>query len=82
VRREWRGTYKGQKQIWFALRLLAKDHAVNLRATSKPEFDAWRWADYWVDLDSVIEFKRDVYDKALNELHPIIDKSLTLGQGH
>jgi hypothetical protein len=35
-----------------------------------------------VDLDSVIEFKRDVYDKALNELHPIIDKSLTLGLGH
>jgi putative (di)nucleoside polyphosphate hydrolase len=77
VRREWRGTYKGQKQIWFALRLLAKDHAVNLRATHKPEFDAWRWADYWVDLDSVIEFKRDVYDKALIELHPIIGKSLT-----
>ncbi len=72
VRREWRGTYKGQKQIWFALRLVAKDHAVNLRATPKPEFDAWRWADYWVDLDSVIEFKRDVYDKALNELHGII----------
>ncbi len=72
VRREWRGTYKGQKQIWFALRMVAKDHAVNLRATHKPEFDAWRWANYWVDLDSVIEFKRDVYDKALNELHGVI----------
>lgn len=72
VRREWRGTYKGQKQIWFALRMVAKDHAVNLRATAKPEFDAWRWADYWIDLDSVIEFKRDVYDKALNELHRVI----------
>jgi putative (di)nucleoside polyphosphate hydrolase len=72
VRREWRGTYKGQKQIWFALRLVAKDHAIDLRATAKPEFDAWRWADYWVDLDSVIEFKRGVYDKALNELHGII----------
>jgi putative (di)nucleoside polyphosphate hydrolase len=72
VRREWRGTYKGQKQIWFALRLIAKDHTVNLRATAKPEFDAWRWANYWIDLDSVIEFKRDVYALALKELYTMI----------
>ena len=72
VRREWRGTYKGQKQIWCALRLLARDHAINLRATNKPEFDAWRWANYWVDLDSVIEFKRGVYEQALTILHPMI----------
>ena len=75
VRREWRGTYKGQKQIWFALRLTARDHAINLRATNKPEFDAWRWANYWVDLDSVIEFKRGVYERALTQLHPMIDEA-------
>src|SRR5665647_1007374 len=33
-----------------------------------PEFDAWRWSEYWVPLDSVIEFKRQVYRMALNEL--------------
>jgi putative (di)nucleoside polyphosphate hydrolase len=30
-----------------------------------PEFDAWRWNQYWVSLDSVIEFKRLVYEQAL-----------------
>jgi putative (di)nucleoside polyphosphate hydrolase len=39
-----------------------------LRASEKPEFDAWRWSDYWVPMESVIDFKRDVYQKALSEL--------------
>lgn len=68
VKREWRGSYKGQKQIWFLLRLVGRDCDVCLRATEHPEFDAWRWNDYWVSLDSVIEFKRDVYRRALEEL--------------
>jgi len=68
VRREWRGNYKGQKQIWYLLRLVGRDCDVHLRASEKPEFDAWRWNDYWVPLESVIEFKRDVCQLALNEL--------------
>jgi len=68
IKREWRGSYKGQKQIWFLLRMIGRDTDVSLRASAHPEFDAWRWSDYWVPLDSVIEFKRDVYSKALNEL--------------
>ncbi len=68
IRREWRGSYRGQKQIWFLLRLVAGDSEVSLRASEHPEFDAWRWHEYWVPLDSVIEFKRDVYAQALNEL--------------
>ncbi|MEY2681783.1 MAG: pyrophosphohydrolase, partial [Pseudomonadota bacterium] len=38
----------------------------------KPEFDAWRWHDYWIPLESVIEFKRDVYRSALAELSGLI----------
>jgi putative (di)nucleoside polyphosphate hydrolase len=68
VRREWRGSYRGQKQIWFLLRLVARDSDVSLRASEHPEFDAWRWHEYWVPLDTVIEFKREVYAQALNEL--------------
>lgn len=68
VKREWRGTYKGQKQIWYLLKLTGRDHDIRLRASSHPEFDAWRWHDYWVPLDSVIEFKRDVYRQALQQL--------------
>jgi putative (di)nucleoside polyphosphate hydrolase len=68
IRNDWRGHYKGQKQIWFLLRLIGKDSDIQLRATDHPEFDAWRWNNYWVPLDDVIEFKRDVYTAALNEL--------------
>jgi putative (di)nucleoside polyphosphate hydrolase len=68
VRREWRGHYRGQKQIWFLLRMLGHDTDVSLRASSHPEFDAWRWNHYWVPLESVIEFKRGVYEQALTEL--------------
>lgn len=68
VRRDWRHIFKGQKQIWFLLRLVASEHLINLRANAKPEFDAWRWNNYWVPLDSVVEFKRHVYSSALLEL--------------
>lgn len=68
IRRDWRGNYRGQKQIWFLLRLVGRDSDVCLRASEKPEFDAWRWHDYWIPMESVIDFKRDVYQKALQEL--------------
>jgi putative (di)nucleoside polyphosphate hydrolase len=68
IRRDTRGLYKGQKQIWFLLQLIGHDWDLNLRATNHPEFDAWRWNDYWVPLDTVIEFKREVYVTALTEL--------------
>jgi putative (di)nucleoside polyphosphate hydrolase len=68
IKREIRGHYRGQKQIWFLLRMTGRDCDVNLRLTEHPEFDAWRWHSYWVPLDVVIEFKRDVYQRALQEL--------------
>ena len=60
--------------VAFLLRMTGLDTDVQLRATHHPEFDAWRWSNYWVSLDSVIEFKRGVYTQALNELSPIIFK--------
>jgi putative (di)nucleoside polyphosphate hydrolase len=68
IRRDARGHYKGQKQIWYLLQLVGHDWDLNLRATNHPEFDAWRWNDYWVPLDVVVEFKRGVYEMALTEL--------------
>lgn len=68
VRREWRGHYRGQKQIWYLLRLTGRDCDVSLRASDHPEFDAWRWNEYWAPVDTVVEFKREVYRLALGEL--------------
>ena len=73
VRREWRGHYRGQKQIWFLLKMLGQDSDVTLKSDlEKPEFDAWRWHDFWVPLESVIEFKRGVYKSALTELSQFV----------
>ncbi len=72
IRRDSRGHYKGQKQIWFLLRMVGRDNDVCLRATLHPEFDAWRWSQFWVPLEAVIEFKREVYTQALQELALIL----------
>lgn len=75
IRRDARGHYKGQKQIWYLLQLLGNDWDLNLRATDHPEFDAWRWNDYWVPLDVVVEFKRGVYEMALTELSRFVPRT-------
>ncbi|MDA1369230.1 MAG: RNA pyrophosphohydrolase [Proteobacteria bacterium] len=58
----------GQKQKWFLLSLESEDSKVELEKSGQPEFDDWRWVSYWYPVDQVIEFKRDVYRKALTEL--------------
>ena len=68
IRRDWRDRYKGQKQIWFLLRLVSDDSNIFLEGTSKPEFDACKWDDFWSPLDQIIDLKRDVYEQALKEL--------------
>lgn len=75
IRREARGHYRGQKQIWFLLQLTGRDSDMNLRATDHPEFDAWRWHEYWIPLDVVIDFKRDVYQLALTELSRFLPRN-------
>jgi putative (di)nucleoside polyphosphate hydrolase len=49
--------------------MVGRDCDVCLRASGHPEFDAWRWHEYWVPLETVIDFKREVYRQALLELH-------------
>jgi putative (di)nucleoside polyphosphate hydrolase len=73
IRRDARGHYKGQKQIWFLLRLVGRDCDISLRASGHPEFDAWRWHHYWVPLESVIDFKREVYRLGLEQLVGFLD---------
>ncbi len=58
----------GQKQIWFLLRLVDDQQALSLDHTEQPEFDQWRWVDYWYPVNNVVHFKRHVYQCALREL--------------
>lgn len=61
----------GQKQVWFLLRLLSDESVLRLDLTDSPEFDHWRWVDYWYPIDRVVTFKRNVYARALRHLEPM-----------
>jgi putative (di)nucleoside polyphosphate hydrolase len=75
-----RAAYRGQKQIWFLLRLVGLDSDIQLRASEHPEFDAWRWVPFWIQLDGVIDFKREVYQLALSELARYLARGLRMQQ--
>jgi putative (di)nucleoside polyphosphate hydrolase len=70
TRRDEKPQCLGQKQVWFLLRLLAGEDALRLDLTEKPEFDSWRWVDFWYPVDHVVTFKRSVYARALVHLAP------------
>jgi putative (di)nucleoside polyphosphate hydrolase len=67
-----RSSFRGQKQIWFLLRLVGGEEEVRLDTSDSPEFDAWSWIDYWDALDRIVDFKREVYQLALSELEPLL----------
>lgn len=58
----------GQKQKWFLLRMTTEESAVRFDSVGTPEFDDWKWIDYWTPIEEVVYFKRGVYRSALCEL--------------
>ncbi len=61
-----RGKYRGQKQLWFLMRFNGTDADVNID-TDEPEFAAWKWIKPDDLLDSIVPFKRDIYEKVIAE---------------
>jgi putative (di)nucleoside polyphosphate hydrolase len=72
IRRHRKPVCIGQKQVWYMLRLVGDECHVRLDCCDRPEFDHWRWVDYWYPLREVVAFKRDVYRRALKELAPLV----------
>jgi putative (di)nucleoside polyphosphate hydrolase len=70
IRRNDRLVCIGQKQVWFLLRLTGQESDLRLDLTDKPEFDHWRWVDFWYPVEHVVMFKRGVYARALRHLAP------------
>lgn len=64
--------FRGQKQCWFLFKLLARESNVRLDSSGTPEFDQWRWVDYWYPLQQIVAFKKSVYQQALTELEPLL----------
>lgn len=62
----------GQKQLWYMLLLTNNKARVRFDNTDHPEFDLWRWVNYWLPAKEVVPFKRKVYRQALTELEPLL----------
>ena len=70
IRRQDRVVCIGQKQVWFLLQFTGEDGDLRLDLTDTPEFDDWRWVDFWYPMRHVVVFKRGVYTSALRHLAP------------
>ena len=65
----------GQKQVWFLLRFVGEEAHLRLDASDKPEFDLWRWVDFWYPATHVVQFKRRVYERALRQFAPVVERT-------
>ena len=68
----------GQKQKWYLLSLEVEETEIDLQRSSTPEFDSWRWVNYWYPLRQVVDFKKEVYRKALQELQKPLHNHINL----
>jgi putative (di)nucleoside polyphosphate hydrolase len=71
VRRNRHPMCIGQKQRWFLLRLRRDETPFDFGQTTEPEFEDYRWVNFWEPVREVIYFKRAVYVRALTELAPL-----------
>jgi putative (di)nucleoside polyphosphate hydrolase len=57
--------WRGQRQVWFAMRFVGDESEIDLANHDQIEFDAWRWGRLEEAPDLVIPFKRPAYDKVI-----------------
>lgn len=62
----WGGKYRGQKQRWYLYRFKGRDDQVQI-ASEHPEFSAWKWIGAKEMVESIVPFKRDVYEAVVSE---------------
>ena len=68
----WKGKFRGQKQKWFITRFLGQDNEINLD-TKHPEFIQWKWLNPKKLPEVIVDFKKNLYLKLLNEINLVID---------
>ena len=68
----WKGRFRGQKQKWFIVRFLGDESEINLN-TKYPEFIEWKWVNYEVLPNIIVNFKKKVYEKLKIEIRRFIN---------
>lgn len=71
--------YRGQTQKWLLLQFTGNDNEINIACDGHgpPEFSEWRWMQLEELPQSVVEFKRGVYDSVACHFAPRIRSLLT-----
>lgn len=72
----FRGKYRGQEQIWFALRFLGEDGEIDLSGADEPElpeFVRWKWAPLVETVSLIVDFKRPVYETVVRYFSPLAE---------
>ena len=64
VGKVWKGKFRGQEQKWFLMRFTGEDSQIDI-ATEHPEFTQWRWLPVDDLVDSIVPFKREVYEQVV-----------------
>ena len=67
--------WRGQRQVWFALRFEGQDSEIDLQAHGHPEFDAWRWGDLEEAPALVVPFKRPTYEAVVEAFRSLAGRS-------
>ena len=65
--RLWGGKFLGQKQKWFLFSFEGADEEINLQADKKPEFNSWKWVSSQDILNNIVDFKKEIYQRVLEE---------------
>ena len=68
----WKGKYKGQKQKWFIAKFFGNEEEINLK-TKHPEFIEWKWISPNSLPDVIVDFKKNLYLKLLEEIKKFIN---------
>ncbi len=68
----WKGNFRGQEQVWVAMRFQGTDDDINLEFHHEPEFQAWQWVDLRETVDLIVPFKRDVYVRVIELFEDLV----------
>lgn len=69
-----KGRYRGQRQLWFAVRFTGSDAEFNLHRNDhlRPEFLSWTWAPPEEAVRRTVPWRRDIYASVLGAFAGVI----------
>ena len=71
----WKGKFRGQKQKWFIAKFVGEEKEIDLK-TKNPEFIDWKWIFPEQLPEVIVDFKREMYLKILDNVKKFNDTLL------